>query len=139
MSADFVSVVNVVQVAQSADTTWQRVGDFLAIGELFGMDCSYVSGSGEIGSVRRIGDSIVEPLVGLSSRSYTYSQTQGSMTGHHYHGNLAVEPDGEGCTLTYTLMYDQSGLPAERRQHEPDRLRERFGGVVEAMKQRAEA
>ena len=78
MSADFVSVVNVVQVAQSVETTWQRVGDFLAIGELFGMDCSYVSGAGEIGSVRRIGDSIVEPLVGLSSRSLPTPRRRGA-------------------------------------------------------------
>ncbi len=137
---DLVSVVNEVQVEQDWETTWQRVGDFLAIGELFGLPCSYVTGSGEIGSVRRIGDDIVEPLVGLSSRSYTYSQTEGSMVGHHYHGTVAVDPTSEGsCRLTYTLLYDASGLSDELREKTPDRLAKRFTGVLEKMKESAEA
>ncbi len=137
---DLVSVVNEVQVEQDWETTWSRVGGFLAIGEIFGTSCVYVSGSGEIGSVRRIGEDIVEPLVGLSTRSYTYSQTEGSMVGLHYHGTVAVEPTSErSCRLTYTLLYDASGLPDELRDKTPDRLAKRFTGVLEKMKERAES
>lgn len=133
-------MVNEVSVEKDWETTWSRVGDFLAIGEMFAMECVYLSGSGEIGSVRRIGDDIVEPLVGRSSRSYTYSQTEGSMVGHHYHGTVAVDPTGaHTCRLTYTLLYDASGLSPDRRETTPNRLTKQFTGVLQKMKERAEA
>ena len=97
--------------------------------------CSAVCGSGKPGSVRRIGDAIIEPLVGATQRSYTYMQTEGPMASFCYHGTVACEPHGEaGSKIVYTLVYDHSSMDEDRRVTEKERLTARFGSAVDTMR-----
>jgi hypothetical protein len=61
------------------------------------------------------------------------------MAGYFYHGCVALEPNSAaGCKLTYTLLYDQSSMSADRQAQEFNRLTDRFGGMARAMKAAAE-
>src|SRR3546814_3797486 len=100
------------------------------------VECSPVAGSGETGSIRIINGAVVEPLIGATSLSYTYAQTEGPMAALGYHGTLACEPADEGSSMiVYTLAYDQSALDPDERAASRARIESRFGGAVEAMRQ----
>ena len=140
-AADYVAIVKQVEVDRPADLVWQRVGDYCAIADWMKTDCGYLSGTGGVGTVRRIlKGTVTEVMVAQTSRSYTYWQTQGNMAGAAYHGTLAAESVGPSRTrLTYTLFYDQAALASDadrRAQHE--RLDGRFQGFLAAMKEIAE-
>ena len=140
-AADYVTIQKVVEVSAPADAVWARVGGYCAIADWMKTSCEYVSGSGGVGTVRRIlNGTVQEAMVAQTARSYTYWQTQGSMAVAAYHGTLAAEPLGAGRTrLTYTLFYDQAAFPSEEvRKAQHDRLDGRFQGFLEVMKAMAE-
>jgi hypothetical protein len=140
-AADYVVIRKEIKVDRAADTVWQRIGGFCAIGEWLKLTCEMTAGKGDVGSVRRLNGEIVEPMVGRTARSYTYGQTSGAMAGFDYHGTLAVEPAGpQRARILYTIVYDAALMPSDAvRKAQFDRIGPRFQGAVEAMKTLAEA
>ncbi|WP_143761511.1 SRPBCC family protein [Sphingobium chlorophenolicum] len=135
MSGDFAVIEVRATVARSPDAVWGLIGGFFDLGTFLGVECAPLSGDGGAGSVRIIAGAIVEPLVGATSRSYTYSQTAGPMAALHYHGTLACEQaEGGASEIVYTILYDQSPLGPDERVANRTRIEGRFGEVVEAMK-----
>jgi hypothetical protein len=134
----FVVIVNRGTVHRAPAEVWARIGGFFDLHRFLDVVCTPVAGAGGIGSVRRIGEAIVEPMVGATALSYTYAQTEGPMARHAYHGCVECRPSGDGSEVTYTLVYDQTGIESERRLAEQDRLRARFRGALEAMLRHAQ-
>lgn len=130
-----------VEVNQPAAEIWKRVGGCCAISAWLKVTCSYQSGSGDVGSVRVINGTNVEPMVGKTPFSYTYWQTAGNMAPTSYHGTLAVEPEGaHRSQLLYTLFYNQAALPtAADRAAQHQRLSKRFQEALDTMKKLAES
>ena len=139
-SGDFVTIVNQATVGKPIAEVWLRIGNFQDLGRFLDVTCELIAGGGAIGSVRLINGALVEPMVGASRYSYTYAQTVGPMSAHAYHGCVACAPLGTAETeIRYTLVYDQSGIAADRREAERLRLASRFAGAVEAMRAAASA
>jgi len=140
-AADYVVIQRQVNVNRPAAAVWKRVGDYCAIAEWLKVTCDYASGSGEIGSVRRINGANLEPMVAKTEFSYTYWQTAGNMAPMGYHGTLAVEQDGaDKSKLVYTLFYDQAAMASDAtRASERERLTSRFQAALDTMKTLAEA
>jgi hypothetical protein len=140
-AADYVVIQRQVEVNRSAADVWKRVGGYCAIADWLKVSCDYVSGSGEVGSIRRINGTNLEPMVAKTNYSYTYWQTVGNMAPMSYHGTLAVEPESANKSkLVYTLFYDQAAMPSDAvRASEQERLTQRFQGALDMMKSLAEA
>lgn len=140
-AADYVVIRHEVEVQRPAEQVWARIGGYCAIAEWMKISCDYASGTGDVGTVRRLGGAAtVEVMVARTAHSYTYLQTVGKMAPAGYHGTLAAEPDGPGKSrLFYTLFYDQSAMPSDAvRQSEHDRLDHRFADLLGVMKTLAE-
>ncbi|MBA4209082.1 MAG: polyketide cyclase [Parvibaculum sp.] len=133
--ADYAVIEIRGDVDRPADEVWAVVGGFFDLDKWLGVPCIAHSGDGGIGSVRRIGDAVVEPMIAATQYSYSYAQTEGPMAPFCYHGTVACEGRGEARTMiVYTLVYDQSSMDAGKRASERARIEARFGGAVEAMK-----
>ena len=142
VAADYVTIRKEVTVARPADAVWARIGDYCGIAEWMKVTCTYVSGNGDVGTVRTLNNAtVLEPMVAKTARSYTYVQTQGNLAHAAYHGTLAAEPDGPRRTrLVYTLFYDQAALASDAlRASEHARLDKRFLDLLTEMKRLAEA
>lgn len=140
-AADYVMIRNEVVVEKPVDAVWKRIGGYCAISEWMKVSCDYASGTGDVGTVRRLmNGATVEPMVARTAHSYTYWQTQGNMAIAGFHGTLAAEPDGPNRSrLSYTLFYDQAALASDAvRASEHDRLTKRFAGLLDVMKGLAE-
>lgn len=128
-----------VEIACSIDLAWQEIGLFEGAGRFLDVPCKLTYGDGGTGSVRQIGDSILETMVGSSRHSYTYAQTIGPMAAFGYHGCVSLEATGpDACALHYTLVYNQQHMDEQKRLSEFMRLSARFTGAAEAMKRVAE-
>ena len=138
MEPGFVVIVNRGTVPLPPQEVWSRIGGFFDLHKFLAVTCTPLSGDGGLGSTRRIGDAIVEPMVGATALSYTYAQTEGPMARHAYHGCVECLPTRDGSEVRYTLVYDQTGIEPERRVAEQERLRERFHGALRAMLRHAE-
>jgi hypothetical protein len=140
-AADYKTLTLTAEVAKPAAKVWARVGDYCAIAQWLDVKCAYVSGSGGLGTVRKIRDDVLEPMVGQTSMSYTYWQAAGNMATYGYHGTLGVEPLGVNrAKIVYTLFYDAAAMASDQeRQDQAKRLATRFQGAVDKMKQLAEA
>lgn len=138
---DYVIINLQVQVNRPADQVWKRVGDYCAIADWLKVSCHYATGSGDVGTVRVINDTTLEPMVAKSAWSYTYTQTAGSMATTTYHGTVSIEPNGAGkSTIKYLLMYNQAALASDEvRASEHTRISTRFQGALDAMKVIAES
>lgn len=139
--ADYVVIRKEILVDRPADAVWQRVGDYCAIGAWMKLKCEIVSGAGDVGTVRRLNDITVEPMIARTPYSYTYGQTAGGMADFAYHGTLAVEPAGaKQSRIVYTLIYDAALMPSDEvRKAQFERIGPRFQSAIETMKAMAEA
>ena len=137
--SDFVVIVNRVAVDRPIEHVWSRVGGFFDLHLFLDVTCRAISGAGDVGSVRQIGEAIVEPVVSAGRYSYTYAQTDGPMSAFAYHGSVVCEPRGDGVEIVYTLVYDRAKIAEARPASERSRLTQRFAGAVQAMKRVAEA
>jgi hypothetical protein len=139
-AADYVVIQLHADVKASADTAWAKVGAFCDIGKWAKLPCELASGTGGVGSIRKLaGGAIEEPMLATTKYSYTYGQTVGPNKGIDYHGTLAFEPVGKNASrANYTLVYDQSLVPAEKRDSFKAGF-QRFQGFLDTMKQMAEA
>jgi len=137
--ADFKVIVCSTNIRKPADRTWTAIGSYADAGRFLHVPSRLVAGDGDIGSVRQIGDSILEVMVGRSLHSYSYAQTRGPMASVAYHGCVSVISRAPTMsTLVYTLVYDQAIMNEEKRVSEAVRIQARFDGAVAEMKRFAE-
>jgi hypothetical protein len=137
---EFAVVACSVDVQRPVDEAWSEIGDFADAGRFLNVVSKLVSGNGQLGSVRMVGNAILEVMAGSTSHSYTYAQVQGPMAAFSYHGCVALSAsDSASCRLTYTLIYDQTMMDQARRVSEFERVSMRFSNAARAMKLAAEA
>lgn len=138
-ASDFTTVALTAEIARSADETWLVVGKFSDTGKFLPVTNKTISGTGDLGSIRQIGEEILEVLVGISRHSYAYAQVAGPMAPYQYHGCIVVEETGEStCRVIYTLSYNEALLDEERKRQERERISKRFQDAVDAMKKAVE-
>ena len=139
-AADYVVITLHADVNAPVDAAWSRVGGFCDIAKWANLPCVLVSGTGGVGSIRRLASGVAEePMIGASAHSYTYGQTVGADKDIDYHGTLAIEPTGAATSrVDYTLTYDQERVPADRRGAIREQMTQRFRGAVQNMKKMAE-
>ena len=125
-AADYVMIRNDIVVAAPVDRVWSRVGGYCAIAAWLKVTCEMVAGDGDVGSVRRLNGTTLEPMVARTPHSYTYWQSQGAMGAAQFHGTLLAEPiDGGRTRLSYTLRVRaaaaEHALRGAARRDEADR------------------
>ncbi len=137
MAADYTTIVLSTDVSRSASEVWKMVGGFCDIGAWLKVKCAYTSGTGGLGTVRRLADRIDEVMVGETPRSYTYAQPANKSL---YHGTVAVESLGpHKSRIVYSLFYDQSSLaPGETKEQYRAQHIKMFTGALDSMKKLAE-
>lgn len=140
-AADYVAIRLTTTVDRPVDAVWSKIGGYCAIADWLKVTCELTSGTGEVGTVRRLNGTTLEPMVAKTAHSYAYWQSAGTMTPYQYHGSLTAEPAGKGkTTLIYTLFYDASLMASDAvRESEHKRLEGRFGGALAEMKRLSEA
>ena len=127
-------------ILRPVQQVWSAIGAYGDAGRFLDIACELVAGNGEIGSVRLIGNGIVEVMVGRSQHSYTYVQTEGPMAAFTYHGCVDLRmASAMTSRLLYTVSYDQTDMDQARRREELERITNRFAGAVDVMKRLAEA
>jgi len=142
--ADWTTLTFSANLNKSADVAWHRIGgdDWCAIAKYLDVKgCTINSGKGELGSVRTIATAtgtVIENVVARTAHSYTYAQP---FTPIFYHGTLAVEPvDATHSKLTYTLIWNQAGLPDQKARTDAYEGRKvRFQAAVDKMAAAANA
>ena len=138
MAADYAVIVLDISVDRPADAVWKKIGGYCDISSWMNLACAYTSGSGDVGTMRRLADRIDEVMVAKTSHSYTYTQPTTTIL---YHGTLAVQPnaDNKGSKIVYTLLYDQEPLvTAEAKAADRARRTKTFTGALKTMKTLAE-
>lgn len=134
-SFDFSVITCQTTLDCAAEAAWRRLHSFADAGEFLDIDSALVSGDGTPGSVRRVGDKVLEVMTAIGPLSYAYAQIEGPMAALSYHGHLHVEPTGEGTSLLrYTLIYNQAPFDPAKRASEKNRIQSRFDGAVRKMK-----
>lgn len=118
-------------VDRPAAAVWAKVGGYCQIEAWFGSSCAYTSGSGEIGTNRRLNGTIDELMVAKTPFSYAYSQPLSPI---YYHGNLSVEVvDATHSKIVYDLLYDTAGMTAEAKAADIARRKARFEAGIDKM------
>jgi hypothetical protein len=130
----YVSIPMTVEVNAPVDKVWARVGKYCDIGEWGIPGCTILSGDGDFGTVRSIGNEI---LVGKTKYSYTYTQPVRVGPAYNmYHGTLEARPLTATTTqLIYTLLFDNSMLADDAaREADIKNRRTRFTKMLDNMK-----
>jgi hypothetical protein len=137
-AAEFVTISMETTVDSPADVTWKKVSGYCDIGAWFKTTCELTSGTGDVGTVRRIAGRIDELLVAKTAWSYTYSQPKSPID---YHGTVEVRPDGpKKSKILYTLIYDAEPLKTpEAKAADTERRTKQFTALLATMKAQAEA
>ena len=142
---EYVSIEMAIDVDAPAETLWERVGGWCAIGDWANLPCEVTSGDGDMGSVRVLTagpNTITEILVAQTPLSYGYTQPviEGQFY-NLYHGFMEARPASTSSSqLLYTLVYDVSNLDDQAaKDADMDRRRGMFEGFLENMKAIAEA
>jgi len=105
----YASVTAQVDVNERVDIVWERVGKYCDIGAWGIPGCTILSGNGDFGTVRSIGNEI---LVGKTQFGYTYTQPVRQGANYNmYHGTLEARALTPTTTrVIYTMMYDNSAM-----------------------------
>jgi hypothetical protein len=138
-AADYAVIHLEKAVARPPAAVWAKIGPYCAIEQWLGTKCVITSGSGEdVGTVRRLRDSIDEVMTGKTKYSYSYTQPTTTIL---YHGTLDVEPadGGKSSNIVYTLFYDAAplGTPQAKAADRASRTK-RFSAALDKMKAMAE-
>jgi hypothetical protein len=136
-AADYTTLNLNIDVNRPVDVVWKKVGGYCDISAWLKMTCAYTSGSGDLGSVRRLNDRIDEVMVAKTAHSYTYTQPTSTIL---YHGTLEVVADGKKKSkINYSLFWDQSPLANDEAKAKDREQRTRlFTAALESMKKLAE-
>jgi hypothetical protein len=136
-AAEYATVNLHIDVDRPVDAVWKKVGGYCDISAWLKLTCVYTSGSGDLGSVRRLNDRIDEVMVAKSAYSYTYAQPTSTIL---YHGTLEVVADGPSKSkINYSLIWDQAPLANDEAKTKDREQRTRmFTTALESMKKLAE-
>lgn len=137
-AADY-AVLNLhIDVGQPVGVVWKKVGGYCDIAAWLKVSCVLTSGSGDVGTVRRLADRIDEVLVAKTAHSYTYTQPTTTIL---YHGTLEVVPNGKDHSkILYNLIWDQAPLASDDAKTKDRETRTKmFTTALESMKSIAEA
>jgi hypothetical protein len=138
-SAAEYAVVNLnTSVDAPVDVVWKKVGGYCDISAWLKLPCVITSGSGDVGTVRRLADRIDEVMVGKTAHSYTYTQPNTTIL---YHGTLEVVADGKKHSkILYNLIWDQAPLTSDdAKAKDRDQRTKAFTNALANMKALAEA
>ena len=134
----YVSIPMSIDVNAPVAKVWARIGKYCDIGEWGIPGCTILSGSGDFGTVRSIGNEI---LVGKTQYSYTYTQPvrEGAIY-NMYHGTLeAIPVTATTSRISYTLFFDNSMLADDAaREKDITNRKTRFSKMLDNMKILAE-
>ena len=134
---DFTTIHMEKAVDRPATTVWAKVGGYCHIEAWFGTKCVLTTGTGEIGTNRRLNGTTDELMVAKSPLSYAYSQPLSPV---YYHGNLSVEAvDATHSKIVYDLLYDTSAMTPEAKAADIARRKTRFEAGIEKMVELAHA
>ena len=137
-AAEYVAIVQSIDVNKPADVVWKKVGGFCAIHDwMGGVPCVYTSGDGDVGTNRLIAGRINEVMVAKTDLSYTYAQP---LVPNMYHGSVEVRPVTPTTSkIIYTILYDAAPLADQAAK---DKSRNgysmMFMGALKKMKVMAE-
>ena len=136
-AAEYATININITVDRPVDVVWKKVGGYCDISAWLNLSCVYTSGSGDLGTVRRLADRIDEVMVGKTLHSYTYTQPTSTIL---YHGTLDVVADGKNRSkILYSLIWDQSPLTTDQAKTEDREKRTKtFTTALESMKKLAE-
>ena len=138
----YTTLVLEVDVNRPAQAVWARVGKYCDIAEWLRVTCAMTSGvDGALGSVRTLNGTTIEPLVGKTDLSYTYTQpVRVGVPYNLYHGTLEAKPvTATTSKLIYSFVYDNSMLADDAaRATEINNRRNRFMQAMQNMKILAE-
>ena len=73
-AADYTTITLHIDVDRAVNVVWKKIGGYCDISAWLKMTCVYTSGSGDLGSMRRLNDRIDEVMVAKTAYSYTYTQ-----------------------------------------------------------------
>lgn len=137
-AAEFVTIPLEATIDKPAAVAWDKVSAYCDIGAWFKTTCELTSGTGDVGTVRRIAGRIDEVLVAKTAWSYTYAQPKSPID---YHGTVEIRADGaRKSKLLYTLIYDAEPLKTpEAKAADKERRTKQFTALVATMKAQAEA
>jgi len=137
VAAEYTTVNLTITVNRSVEDVWKKVGGFCDIKDWLKLTCVYTSGTGDLGTVRRLANRIDEVMVGKTAHSYTYTQPTTTIL---YHGTLEVVKAGwHKSRINYSLVWDQSPLTSEEaKTKDRDQRTKNFTTALETMKKIAE-
>jgi hypothetical protein len=140
---EYVAIPMSIDVKASAADTWKKVGKYCDLGTWMKIDCVVSSGTGEVGTVRKIaGGRVTEVLIAKSDLSYGYTQPAVEGKWYNlYHGYLEAKAvTAKTSKLNYTLMMDVSNLPDQAAKDKAvEGYKTRFNAALAEMKKIAEA
>jgi hypothetical protein len=142
---NYVAIPMSIDVNKPAAEVWSKVGGWCDIKKWIApgreVPCEVTSGTGEVGSVRKIANVVVEVMTAKSEFGYGYTQPNVEGKWYNlYHGFMEVRPvTATTSKIYYTLMQDQSDK-ADQAAIDKDvaRLRGQFEGALANMKKLAE-
>jgi hypothetical protein len=136
-AAEYTTLNLNIGVDRPVDVVWKKVGGYCDIAVWLKLTCVYTSGSGELGSVRRLADRIDEVMVAKTAYSYTYTQPTSTIL---YHGTLEVVADGPNKSkINYSLFWDQAPLAdAAAKTKDREQRAKIFTAALETMKKLSE-
>jgi hypothetical protein len=141
-AAEYATVKLNTSVNAPIDAVWKKVGGYCDITKWLPQlkSCTYTSGNGDLGTLRRLADRIDELMVAQGKYYYVYAQPAPPGRDIMYHGTLEAVADGKNkTTLLYNLVWDQAPLPDEKaKQEDRERRTKSFTDALAAMKKLAE-
>jgi hypothetical protein len=141
----YVSIPMEIAVNKPAAEVWAKVGGYCDISKWISpqgnVPCELTSGKGEVGTVRKIANRIIEVMTAKSEFGYGYTQPAVEGKWYNlYHGFLEVRPvSATSSKILYTLMVDQADKADQAAKDADVAGRKRqFEGALANMKKLAE-
>ncbi len=136
-AADYTTITLNISVDKPMDVVWKKIGGYCDIAAWLKLTCVYTSGTGDLGTMRRLADRIDEVMVAKTAYSYTYTQPTSTIL---YHGTLEVVADGKKKSkINYSLFYDQSQMADDAaRAKDRENRTKAFTTALDNMKKLAE-
>ena len=141
----YVSIPMEITVNKPAAEVWAKVGGYCDISKWISpagnVPCEITSGKGEVGTVRKIANRIIEVMTAKTEFGYGYTQPAVEGKWYNlYHGFVEVKPvNATSSKILYTLMVDQADK-ADQAAKDTDvsNRKKQFEGALANMKKLAE-
>lgn len=141
----YVSIPMEITVNKPAAEVWAKIGGYCDISKWISpagnVPCEVTSGKGEVGTVRKIANRIIEVMTAKTEFGYGYTQPAVEGKWYNlYHGFMEVKPvNATSSKILYTLMVDQADKADQAAKDADVAARKRqFEGALANMKKLAE-